>query len=140
VLINRKNKLTLVARCQKIPDVYYAMQTGPLMIEKGQLVPDIKVLQEHSKVPKSFFSPHARTLLAESEQGELLAMVTSEATLPRVAEILQHQPEAFVVKKIKTALNLDGGASTGMLINFKDQPFYIQEKKPVKVLVLFGVK
>jgi len=138
VVINQKGLVTLVPRCEGASSAFYAMQTGPLMIENGKIVEDIANLQAHSKIPASFFSPHERTVLAESTKGELLIVITSDAKLVDVADILQNHPERLGITHIKTAVNLDGGASTGMLIRFNEHPVYIREKKPVKVLVFFG--
>lgn len=84
---------------------------------------------------KDFFGPHKRTLLALTNQNELLMVTTSQLNLMDLANFLQNYPAAFGANQIKTAVNLDGGSSTGMYIRFPDEPFYFHELKHVKTFI-----
>jgi len=140
VSIDKQGKMVLVPRCRQSPGTFYAMQTGPVIMDHGRITDDIQALQEKSHVPQSYFSLHPRTILAESQDKNLLLIITSPMTLQQELQILQNDSKALGVEKIESAINLDGGASTGMYIRFKDSPVYVQESKPVKVLVLISDK
>lgn len=136
--INREQKLFLGKQRETCLHAYYAMQTGPLLINQGIVNTNLKTLQAKAKNLQEFFEPHRRTILAESNDKQLLVIITSSTTLLDLATILTKYPQAFGVNKIVTALNLDGGASTGMYIGFPDNPFYFAEIKWVKTFVLFN--
>ncbi len=135
IVINKKQKITLEAKLNNCARGFYAMQTGPLLIEDGKVNHDIAVLQQKLPHLQDFFAPHKRTVLALSENGELISIATSAATLLDIATILQDYPQVFGVNKIQIAIDLDGGSSTGMYIRFAEQPFYYQELKHVKTFL-----
>lgn len=137
ITIDEKGKMQLIPRCETAPRAYYAMQTGPIIMDHGKVTDDIKALETKSKIPSSYFNEHARTIVAEAGDKSLLLIVTSSMTLDDEIHILQNNPKALGVDRIESAVNLDGGASSGMYIRFPDDPVYIQELMPVKVLLLF---
>ncbi len=115
-----------------------AMQTGPLLIREGEISKNITVLEKKLTSIKAYFEPHRRTLLAQSSDQKLIIIVTSPVTLSDMAAILKNHPALFGIDHIAMALNLDGGSSTGMYIKLSKRPFYFQEKKYVKTLLLFN--
>ncbi len=54
------------------------------------------------------------------------------------SNLLINDPLAFGVKNIYTAIDLDGGVSTGMRINFENNPFDFSEIRYVKTFVFFN--
>jgi uncharacterized protein YigE (DUF2233 family) len=135
IAINKKQKISLETNLNDCEHALYAMQTGPLLISDGKVNDGIATLQQKLPQMHDFFVPHKRTIVALSEKGELISIVTSPATLLDTATILQDYPDAFGVSKIKIAVALDGGSSTGMYVRFSDQPFYYQELKHVKTFL-----
>ncbi len=135
IAINKKQKISLETNLDDCSHALYAMQTGPLLISDGKVNDGIAILQKKMPHMQDFFAPHKRTIVALSESGELVSIVTSPATLLDVATILQDYPDALGVKKIKIAVALDGGSSTGMYVRFPDQPFYYPELKHVKTFL-----
>jgi len=135
VAINKNHKITLETHLDQCANTDNAMQAGPLLIQNGKVNINLKFMQEKSPSMKDFFSPHKRTLLAITNENQLLMIVTSPVMLGDLANFLQNYPQAFGVSKIKTAINLDGGSSTGMYVRFPDEPFYFHELKHVKTFI-----
>jgi len=131
--INHQKKMHLGTTIESCAADQDAIQTGPVMIEAGKIHDQIK----NPPYRKEFFAPHRRTILAQSSDQKLLVIVTSAATLTDIAEWLNQHSDILGVHTIETALDLDGGASTGMYIRFEDSPFYFQEFKRVKTMLLF---
>ncbi len=138
IAISKKQKILIEPNVKDCLDADYAMQTGPLLIHQGKINYKIPIIQENSIRLQDFFSPNKRTLLALSNDGTVIVITTSPATLLDVATILQNHSKAFGVDKIRIAVNLDGGSSTGMYIRFHDNPFYYHELKHVKTFVFFN--
>jgi len=115
----------------------FAMQTGPLLIERGNISPNFTELQKKLINLKTYFEPHRRSILAQSSNKKMLVIMASPITLFEAANILKNLPRVLGVDSITMALNLDGGASTGMYIKSKKTHFYMAEKRPVKTLLLF---
>jgi exopolysaccharide biosynthesis protein len=137
IRVDRTGRLSLEEYRENCLNAFYAMQTGPLLIEHGKVNQNINSLSEKLKKMNSFFSENRRTVLAEAEDHKIIALVSTPATLTEVAYILTQYPESFGVKKIKTALDLDGGSSTGMYVRFVKEPFYFYEQRHVKTFVFF---
>ncbi len=133
--INNQNKISLETKLQECKKAHNAMQAGPLLIQSGQKSDRLSIMQKKSKSMEIFFNPHRRTVLALTNDNRLLIIITSPIALLDLADFLQKQADAFGVKKIKTAINLDGGSSTGMYIRFADEPFYSHELKHVKTFI-----
>jgi len=136
VRMNAKGKLSIGENKSECIKAWSALQAGPVILSQGNS------MQFHSFVNQSprlqdFFNENYRTIVAMSTQQEIIILVTSPVKLNDIAGILQHFPKAFMVNKIKTAINLDGGSSTGLYIQFAT-PFYFHEKKPVKTFIFFN--
>jgi len=132
--INKNKKLFLATRRENCLHAFSAMQVGPVLIQDGDLSHYLS--KPHPKV-KEFLSAHHRTIIALSTDHQLIVIATSPTTLLNLAMILKEQPVLFGVKKITTAINLDGGSSTGMYIRFNNAPFYFPEQKNVKTFLFF---
>lgn len=132
--INKNKKLFLATRRENCLHAFSAMQVGPVLIEDGGLS---KYLSKSHPKAKEFLSAHHRTIIAQSADDQLIVIVTSPITLLNLAMILKEQPALLGVKKIITAVNLDGGSSTGMYIRFNNAPFYFPEQKNVKTFLFF---
>lgn len=138
IRMDRKEKIYLEKKRENCSNAFYAMQTGPLLINQGEISPEIKVIPNNMNKKRSdFFGENRRTVLAETDDHQILALVSTHATLGEIADILQNYPESFGVKKIKIAIDLDGGSSTGMYVRFKKEPFYFYEQRHVKTFVFF---
>src|SRR5579872_2356299 len=135
VAIDKNNKILLETDLTQCIKVDNAIQTGPLLIQDGKVNTQLQDMQKKSKSMEDFFSPHKRTLLALTNENQLLMITTSSLSLIDTANFLQNNPDAFGVLKIKIAVNLDGGSSTGMFIRFPDGPFYYHELKHVKTFI-----
>ncbi len=135
VIINKENKITLETNLSECTKVNNAMQTGPILIQDGKINTELKRMQTKSKSMVDFFDSHKRTLLALTNENQLVMLTTSSLSLMDVANFLQNNPEAFGTSKIKTAVNLDGGSSTGMYVRFPNEPFYFHEIKHVKTFI-----
>ncbi len=137
VRINRDNKIYLEKNRENCLDANFAMQTGPLIIDQGEISPEVYPQVNKKLKLDSFFSKNRRTILAETIDHQILAIVTTPSTLIQVANVLKNFPESLGVKKIKMALDLDGGSSTGMYVRFNKEPFYFFEQRHVKTFVFF---
>lgn len=138
ICINKKGKMFLAKHPNKCLNAFYAMQTGPLIIDDGNVSTDVTLLPQKLTTLKVFFEPQRRTILALSNDGKLVVIITSPLTLLEAANLLKSYPDAFGVKGFQRALDLDGGISTGMYIGFKKNPLYFTEKVRVKTFVLFN--
>lgn len=132
--IHKNKKLFLATRRQNCFQAFSAVQVGPVLIQDGDLSHYLS--KPHPRV-KEFLSAHRRTIIALSTDHQVIVMVTSPTTLLNLAMILKEQPALFGVKKIMTAINSDGGSSTGMYIRFNKAPFYFPEQKNVKTFLFF---
>ena len=135
ILIDQNRKIHLETPPDQCTRADNAMQAGPLLVENGAVNAALAALSERSPVMKDFFSPHKRTLLALADDRQLILITTTPFSLTDLARFLVAYPEAFGVKKIRLAVNLDGGSSTGMYIRFPDNPFYFHELKHVKTFI-----
>ena len=137
VVINKNNKILLktLNQCTETDNV---MQTGPLLLKNGKAdTTNIQRLKAKSKLD-DFFNPHKRTMLALTNDNQLLIITTTQISLIDAANFLQQHPEAFGATKIKMAVNLDGGSSTGMYVRFPNEPFYFHELKHVKTFIFIN--
>lgn len=139
VIINNDKKIELETDLSSCKKATNAMQTGPLLIQNGKINrSSLDALKEKSDSMKDFFGPHKRTLLALTNDNQIIIITTSPLTLIDLAHFLQNYPDAFGITQIKTAVNLDGGSSTGMYIRFQDEPFYLHEIKHVKTFIFIN--
>lgn len=133
IKVNNFGQLSIGFNKKTCIHAWSALQTGPLLIENGQIQTGLYLPK---KTSSDFFEENYRTVIALSDKGKVLLLVSSQAKLTDLAIILKDYPSAFSVKNIQTAINLDGGSSTGMYIGFPSSPFYIHEQKPVKTLIM----
>lgn len=137
VQINEAGKILLEKNVQHCINTHSAIQIGPILIEQGNINPNIEKLESKLKNLKPYFEPHRRTLLAQSSDKKLLVIITSPITLSEAADILKNSPHLLGADKIITALSLDGGSSTGMYVELEKKHLYVAEIKPVKTFLLF---
>lgn len=104
VTIDARGRLDLGAGDD--PAASSAFQAGPFVIDPGGAV---GIRSDDGKLAE-------RTLLACDERS-IAVVVTTPTTLRALAECLHDRPEAFGLARVDRALNLDGGPSTGFVLN-----------------------
>lgn len=82
-----------------------ALQAGPRLVVDGKVAIDVK--GEGFKDPKILTGGGARSALGLTRDHKLILLTTGGATIPQLAEIMK-QAGAY------QAMNLDGGASSGL--------------------------
>lgn len=130
VLIQDNGEITITDRDASYQQAKDVVQTGPfLMNAAGKIV--VKPQDQKDR----------RTVLALSEMNDLLVLASNETTLFDLATVLSELPDAFGVKKIKIAINLDGGTSTAMSLLLPGRPpLIIPEILPVRSGIIFKLK
>ncbi|WP_136608582.1 phosphodiester glycosidase family protein [Paenibacillus dokdonensis] len=86
------------------------LQAGPRLLVDGKV--SLNVKQEGFKDPKILTGGGARSALGITKDHKLILLTTGGATIPQLAEIMR-QAGAY------QAMNLDGGASSGLYFNGK---------------------
>ncbi|RNC78126.1 phosphodiester glycosidase family protein [Piscirickettsia salmonis] len=125
VIINQQKSIVLKVRRQGYRQAYSALQAGPIIVSNNKIA------------VKGNLRYHRRTVLAKADNGDLIILQSSVSNLYRLADVLVHHAAIFGVKKIITAVNCDGGSSSALMINNKEQPLYLSEATPVKTMLLF---
>lgn len=87
-----------------------ALQAGPRLVRNGKAATD--PVGEGFKDPKILTSRGARSAIGITSDGKLIIVTTSAASIPELAEVM-------VKLKAVEAMNLDGGASSGLYANGK---------------------
>ena len=87
-----------------------ALQAGPRLLVNGKV--SLNVVAEGFKDPKILTGGGARSALGLTRDHKLILMTTGGATIPQLAEMMK-QAGAY------QAMNLDGGASSGLYYNGK---------------------
>ncbi len=87
-----------------------ALQAGPRLIENGKVA--LNVEDEGFRDPKILTGGGARSALGITRDHKLILLTTGGATIPQLADIMK-QAGAY------QAMNLDGGASSGLYYNGK---------------------
>lgn len=87
-----------------------ALQAGPRLLMNGKVALDVAA--EGFKDPKILTGGGARSALGLTRDHKLILLTTSGATIPQLAEIMK-QAGAY------QAMNLDGGASSGLYFGGK---------------------
>ncbi|MUG88969.1 copper amine oxidase [Paenibacillus timonensis] len=87
-----------------------ALQAGPRLVVNGKVAIDVKA--EGFKDPKILTGGGARSALGLTRDHKLILLTSGGATIPQLAEIMK-QAGAY------QAMNLDGGASSGLYYNGK---------------------
>ncbi|WP_270168938.1 phosphodiester glycosidase family protein [Paenibacillus sp. SYP-B4298] len=109
-----KNNLTELIAGVEFPDRYQqggiegALQVGPRLVVNGKV--QLNVEAEGFRDPKILTGGGARSALGITSNHELLLVTSGGATIPQMAEIMK-QAGAY------QAMNLDGGASSGLYYN-----------------------
>jgi uncharacterized protein YigE (DUF2233 family) len=113
VLIDSAGRLDLVSRDAKgvIATAHSAFQAGPFLIDPGGS-PGIR--SDDGKTAE-------RTVIAIGDSDSLVIVLTSPTTLYALAEMLHSKPEIFGLHRVDRAINLDGGPSTGFVLNMNGQ-------------------
>jgi len=86
------------------------LQAGPRLLTNGKISLDVKA--EGFRDPKILTGGGARSALGLTRDHKLILLTSSGATIPQLAEIMK-QAGAY------QAMNLDGGASSGLYYNGK---------------------
>lgn len=87
-----------------------ALQAGPRLLVNGKV--SLDVIAEGFKDPKILTGGGARSALGLTRDHKLIFLTTGGATIPQLAEMMK-QAGAY------QAMNLDGGASSGLYYNGK---------------------
>lgn len=87
-----------------------ALQAGPRLLVNGKV--SLNVLAEGFKDPKILTGGGSRSALGLTRDHKLILLTSGGATIPQLAEIMK-QAGAY------QAMNLDGGASSGLYYNGK---------------------
>ncbi len=90
-----------------------ALQAGPRLVTNGQVSLNVKA--EGFKDPKILTGGGARSALGITRDHKLILLTTSGATIPQLAQMMK-QAGAY------QAMNLDGGASSGLYYNGSTSP------------------
>lgn len=85
-----------------------AVQAGPRLLVDGKI--SLNVTKEGFKDPKILTGGGARSALGITRDHKLILLTTGSATIPQLAEMMK-QAGAY------QAMNLDGGASSGLYYN-----------------------
>lgn len=85
-----------------------AIQAGPRLVTDGKVSLDVR--NEGFKDPKILTGGGARSAIGITKDHKLILLTTGGATIPQLAEIMK-QAGAY------QAMNLDGGASSGLFYN-----------------------
>ena len=111
-----RNHLAEIAEGLDMPDLIKAggidgaVQAGPRLVRNGKV--DLDVEGEGFKDPKILTNGGARSALGITRDHKLILLTVPGATIPQLAEIML-QAGAW------QAMNLDGGASSGLYYNGK---------------------
>lgn len=87
-----------------------AVQAGPRLVRDGEMQLDVE--GERFRDPKILTNSGARSALGITRDHRLILLTVGSATIPQLAEMM-HQAGAW------QAMNLDGGASSGLYYNGK---------------------
>lgn len=90
--------------------VQTALQAGPRLVRNGKV--DTNPIAEGFKDPKVLTNRAARSAIGVTAEGKLLIVTTSTANMKELAE-------AMIKLGAVEAMNLDGGASSGLYANGK---------------------
>lgn len=93
----------------------HALQAGPFLIDPGGAMGI-----------RSRSAPARRSAIAVADDGALLLVRSGPCVLRDLAEILHALPDAFMVRRVERALNLDGGPSAGMLVRTMDGKTWLE--------------
>ena len=97
-----------------------ALQCGPFLVEHGAIIPGLNATRRAR-----------RTVVATDGRGRWALLTISPLTLADAGALLASRT-VFPDFEIATALNLDGGPSTGIWVAAGPRPFYAPERGTVR--------
>lgn len=107
-----------------------AFQAGPILFKANANV----VIRKTNKADR-------RTVLAVSNSGDLIVLITTPVSLYDLAQLIKDQEKTIAPDGLKIAINLDGGTSTSMSLFLPGKrPLIVPEILPVRNVVLFKLK
>lgn len=122
IVATRKSQIAIV-RSQAFrpgPDVRDALQAGPMLVEFAKPVAGLNATRAAR-----------RTLIATDGRGRWALMILTSLTLSDTASLLA-TPGILEGFRVTTALNLDGGSSTGLWAATTPRATSFQEINPVR--------
>ncbi|WP_037283895.1 phosphodiester glycosidase family protein [Saccharibacillus sacchari] len=105
-----------------------AVQAGPLLVQNGVVA--VNAPREGFRDPAILRGQAARSAIGITRNHELIMVTTPKASMPQLARIMK-QAGAY------QAMNLDGGASSGLYLNGK---YITKPGRPVSNALLVKVK
>ena len=102
------------------PDITELIQSGPWLVRSGRAEPD----DSRNQLAR-------RTFIAHDAHGTWTIGACERCTLSELAVALK-SAEVTAVLEIQSALNLDGGPSTGLWLKGATGNFYLPERWPVR--------
>ncbi|WP_119343619.1 phosphodiester glycosidase family protein [Facilibium subflavum] len=124
VTINEAGKVTLLPRSGAYQHAYSAFQTGPVLIQNG----DIKPVDDKAMA--------RRIVYAQDKNGRLFILFFDNVTLMQAAKITQLLAR-YLKLDFKIAVNFDGGKAAALYANGTKSPLILDEVVPVKSIILF---
>ena len=127
VAINKAGEIILLKRNDSVKNIDYAFQSGPILNDSGILY------QGGSN------SLRQRSVIVEFYDQDIAVISFSPVTLNDASNLIMNIAHNLG-KKIKLAINLDGGPASSFVVNFSYSPLIVPEYKPVKSVLLFYKK
>jgi hypothetical protein len=127
VAINQAGEIVLLKRGASLKNIDYAFQSGPILNDSG------KLYQGSSNALRK------RSVIVEFYNKDIVVISFSPVTLSDASNLIMGIANKLG-KKIKLAINLDGGPASSFVVNFRYFPLIIPEYKPVKSVLLFQKK
>jgi uncharacterized protein YigE (DUF2233 family) len=122
VVVTRSGQISLLraAAYKPAPNIWQALQAGPFLVDGGKPVVGL-----NSKTRAE------RTAVLSDNAGLFALLKCGSVTLAELAEILSN-PKVISELRVRRALNLDGGSSSGMWVRGEARAFYHPELKTVR--------
>jgi uncharacterized protein YigE (DUF2233 family) len=125
VSVDGRGMLAVTRAIPTADSVRFAMQAGPFLIDPGGTL----------GIRSSGNTAARRSVIACA--GDSIAwIITSEMGLFDLALCLHEQPGAFGLPRVECALNLDGGPSTGLIIEAEQLKFDSEPRGPIRDALL----
>jgi Phosphodiester glycosidase len=105
---------------QDSPGITELIQTGPWLVQAGR-----------SESDSSRTQLARRTFICHNGHGLWAIGASDPCTLHELAKLLKG-PEISAVLEVQSALNFDGGPSTGLWVEGSSDNFYLPERWPVR--------
>lgn len=106
----------------------FAMQSGPFIIDPGGKM----------GIRSDDFKEAKRTVMATTESGDVLLIMTSPISLYQLADCMINLPDAFGAESFHAALNLDGGPSSGMFVEMENGRFNKPPDDRTRNVIIFN--